>query len=224
MTALPGVSLAWQIVGMDYRRSYRSAAVAYADLVGRIPAEKWDGPGIGDWSLRELVGHTASSALRQVPEVLATPAPAVEVATPEGYFAFGRGVPANILEAAVIASGEDARKTAEQLRDDPARLVGQLAGLATHALASAGDDDIVTTPAGGMRVRDWLPTRTFELVVHGIDAAAASGVPHNLGLEAVAEATTLATRLAVALGEGDALLRALTGRGELPPKFTVLTT
>jgi len=82
----------------------------------------------------------------------------------------------------------------------------------------------VTTPAGGMRVRDWLPTRTFELVVHGIDAAAASGVPHNLGLEAVAEATTLATRLAVALGEGDALLRALTGRGELPPKFTVLST
>ena len=47
MTALPGVSLAWQNVGMDYRRSYRSAAVAYADLVGRIPAEKWDGPGKG---------------------------------------------------------------------------------------------------------------------------------------------------------------------------------
>ncbi|MFI5892266.1 maleylpyruvate isomerase N-terminal domain-containing protein [Actinoplanes sp. NPDC051513] len=209
---------------MDYRRTYRSAAVAYADLVARIPADRWGSPGLGDWTLRELVGHTASSALRQVPDVLGTPAPVVEVATAEGYFAFGRGVPAPVLETAVAASSEDARATAALLGDDPAALVGQLAGRATHALAAAADDDIVATPAGGMRVRDWLPTRTFELVVHGIDAAGAAGVPHHLALEAVAEATTLATRLAVALGEGDALLRALTGRAELPPKFTVLST
>jgi len=209
---------------MDYRRSYRSAAVAYADIVSRLPADRWDSPALGDWTLRELVGHTASSALRQVPEVLGNPAPEVLVATAEGYFAFGRGVPANVLETAVAASDEDARATGESLGDDPATVIGELAGRATHALAAAGDDDIVATPVGGMRVRDWLPTRTFELVVHGLDAAAAGGVPHGLALEAVADATTLATRLAVALGEGDALLRALTGRGELPPKFTVLST
>lgn len=208
---------------MDYRRTYRSAAVAYADLVARVPAGRWDSPGLGDWTLRELAGHTASSALRQVAGVLATRAPMVEVATAEGYFAYGRGVPAPVLEAAVAASGDDARATAAELGDDPAALVGQMAARATHALAAAADDDIVATPAGGMRVRDWLPTRTFELVVHGMDTAAAAGVPHNLPLEAVADATTLATRLAVALGEGDALLRALTGRAELPPKFTVLS-
>jgi len=210
---------------MDYRRSYRSAAVAYADLVSRLPADRWDSPAaLGDWTLRELVGHTASSALRQVPEVLGTPASEVLVATAEGYFAYGRGVPAPVLATAVAASAEDAHATGESLGDDPAAVIGELAGRATHALAEAGDDDIVATPAGGMRVRDWLPTRTFELVVHGLDAAAAGGVPHGLALEAVAEATTLASRLAVALGEGEALLRALTGRGELPPKFTVLTT
>src|SRR5690348_8717740 len=110
---------------MDYRRTYRSAAVAYADIVARIPAERWDSPGLGDWTLRQLVGHTASSALRQVADVLGTPAPAVEVATAEGYFAYGRGVPAPVLEAAVAAADEDARATAAELGDDPAALVGQ---------------------------------------------------------------------------------------------------
>ena len=207
---------------MDFRRSYRSAAVAYADLVSRLPADRWDSPALGDWTLRDLVGHTASSALRQVPEVLGTPAPELTCATAEGYFAFGRDMPVSVLETAVAASDEDARATARSLGDDPAVVIGELAGRATHALAAAGDDDVVATAVGGMRVRDWLPTRTFELVVHGLDAAGAGGVPHGFALEAVAEATTLVTRLAVALGEGDLLLRALTGRGELPPKFTVL--
>ncbi|MCU7722608.1 maleylpyruvate isomerase N-terminal domain-containing protein [Actinoplanes sp. KI2] len=210
---------------MDYRRSYRSAAVAYADLVARLPTERWDEPAaLGEWTLRDLVGHTVGSALRQVPEVLAKPATELQVATPEGYFAYGRGVPADVLRIAVAASSEDAHATGAALGDDPATMVGELAGRATQALAEAGDDDIVTTPVGGMRVRDWLPTRTFELVVHGLDAAAAGGVPHGLSLEAIAEATTMASRLAIALGDGEALLRALTGRAELPPKFTVLTS
>ena len=53
---------------MDYRRTFRAAAVSFADLVSRLPADRWDSPGLGDWTLRELVGHTVSSALRQVPE------------------------------------------------------------------------------------------------------------------------------------------------------------
>jgi hypothetical protein len=207
---------------MDYRRTFRSAAVAYVDLVSRIPAGRWDSPGLGDWSLRDLVGHTASSALRRVPEVLNTPAPEVAVGAAEGYWAFARGVPADVLEAAVAASGDDARATGLLLGDDPADTIRELAGLATQALAEVGDDDIVATPVGGMRVREWLPTRTFELVVHGMDAAAAAGVPHGLAPEALAEATSMAARVAVAVGDGEAVLRALTGRGELPPKFSVV--
>jgi hypothetical protein len=207
---------------MDYRRTFRSAAVAYVDLVSRIPAGRWDFPGLGDWSLRDLVGHTASSALRRVPEVLNTPAPEVAVGAAEGYWAFARGVPADVLEAAVAASGDDARATGLLLGDDPADTIRELAGLATQALAEVGDDDIVATPVGGMRVREWLPTRTFELVVHGMDAAAAAGVPHGLAPEALAEATSMAARVAVAVGDGEAVLRALTGRGELPPKFSVV--
>jgi hypothetical protein len=80
----------------------------------------------------------------------------------------------------------------------------------------------VSTPVGGMRVRDWLRTRTFELVVHGLDTADAAGVSFAVVPEALAEAATLAARVAVVTGDGEALLRALTGRGGLPPKFTVV--
>jgi hypothetical protein len=207
---------------LDYRRTYRSAAVAYVDLVSRIPVDRWYAPALGDWTLRDLVGHTASSALRQVPGVLGTPADEIAVADTEGYWAFARTAPADLVAAAVAASTEDARATGLLLGPDPADTIREMTGRATQALAAVGDDDIVTTSAGGMRVREWLPTRTFELVVHGMDTASAAGVPLGLALETMADVTAMAARVAVAVGDGEVLLRALTGRGELPPKFSVV--
>ena len=81
---------------------------------------------------------------------------------------------------------------------------------------------MVATPAGGMRVRDWVPTRTFELVVHGLDVAAAAGVTAPFSSAVVTEATVLAARTAATVGEGPAVLFALTGRAPLPKGFTVL--
>lgn len=218
---------------MDYRRTFRSAAVTFVDLVSRVPADRLDGPGLGSWTLRELIGHTVSSALEQVPAVLGTAsagkarssalpgapsgALSVNVSAPEGYFAFVRDVPADVYAAAVTASSDDARRATVFLDS-----AGELAGRATQALAAVGDDDVVSTPVGGMRVRDWLPTRTFELVVHGCDVAAAAGVPAEFDPAAVSEATLLAARTAVALGDGSAVLSALTGRSSLPEKFSVV--
>ncbi|HET6478596.1 MAG TPA: maleylpyruvate isomerase N-terminal domain-containing protein [Actinoplanes sp.] len=227
---------------MDFRRTYRSAAVAFVDLVSRVPATRLDGPGLGEWTLRELIGHTVGAGLERVPAVLGSAAPSsatsvlspsslpgataarppsvpVDVETPEGYFAFVRDVPAEVYAAAVVASGEDARRRAASGSFDA---VGDLAGRATQALAAVADDDVVSTPVGGMRVRDWLPTRTFELVVHGSDVAAAAGIPVGFDPAAVSEATLLAARIAVALGEGSIVLSALTGRSSLPGKFSVI--
>lgn len=207
---------------MDYRRTYRSAAIAVADLASRIPPDRLDGPGLGEWTLRELLGHTVSSGLHQVPGVLARPAPALLVRSPEDYFATVRRAPQALVAAARAASTEDARTFGNLLGDHPADTVSGWAGQATGALAAAGDDDLVSTPAGGMRVRDWLPTRTFELVVHGSDVAAAAGVPITFDAGAVAEAAALAARIAAATGDGPAVLRALTGRAGLPAGFSVV--
>jgi hypothetical protein len=207
---------------MDFRRNFRSAAVAYVDLVSRIPAGHWDGPGLGDWTLRDLVGHTAGSALRQVPEVLGAPAGEVKVASAEAYWSFARTVPADVLAAHRAASATDARQTGLELGDDPADALRELAGRATQALAAVGDDDVVTSAVGGMRVRDWLPTRTFELIVHGLDTAAAAGLPHDIAPAAIAEVAGQAARTAAAVGDGELVLRALTGRGELPTRFSIV--
>ena len=80
--------------------------------------------------------------------------------SPEGYWAFARPTP----------------DSGPALGDDAADVVADLIGRATAKLANVADADVVATPIGGMRVRDWLPTRTFELVVHGLDVAAAAGV------------------------------------------------
>ena len=207
---------------MDFRRTYRAAAVSFADLVSRVPAERWDDPGLGDWSLRELVGHTVSSALRQVPPVLATSGGTVTLPAPEDYWAFARSAPPELYAAATAASSADARETGAWLGADAATRVSELAGQATAALAAARDDDVVTTPAGGMRVRDWLPTRTFELVVHGTDVAAAARLPFAVPPEVVAETVVLAARIAAAVGDGELVLRALTGRAALPETFSVV--
>lgn len=207
---------------MDYRRTYRAAAVSFADLVSRLPADRWDGPGLGDWTLRELVGHTVSSALRQVPPVLAAPGGTATLGSPQDYWAFARSAPSEMHAAATAASSVDALETGKWLGDEAAARVSELAGQATAALAAARDDDVVSTPAGGMRVRDWVPTRTFELVVHGLDIAAAAGVPFDLALDAVTETVTLAAQVAAAVGDGPLVLSALTGRTQLPEHFSVV--
>jgi uncharacterized protein (TIGR03083 family) len=207
---------------MDYRRTYRSAAIAFADLVSRIPPDRLDGPGLGEWTLRDLLGHTVSSALRQVPVVLAEKAPALLVSSAAGYFAVARSAPPELVAAARTAATDDARDTGKALGDEPATVVSDFIGRATSALAGAGDDDPVATPAGGMRVRDWLPTRTLELVVHGSDAAVAAEVPITFDVDVLAEAAALAARIAVEIGDGATVLRALTGRGPLPPGFSVV--
>jgi len=207
---------------MDFRWAYKSAVAVFTDLVHRVPGDRWDGPGLGEWNVRDLVGHAVSSALRQVPVVLGTPGTTVEVASPEGYWAYARSVPAEVVAAARVVATEDARKTGAELGAEPAVAVTEFARRATEALSAVGDADVVAAPVGGMRVREWIPTRTFELVVHGLDVAAAAGVPAEFAAEVVAVTTMQAARVAATGPDSTLLLRALTGRETLPPGFSVV--
>jgi hypothetical protein len=108
--------------------------------------------------------------------------------------------------------------TGQLLSREGLDLVRNLADQASQALAVAGDDDVVVTAVGGMRVRDWMPTRTFELVVHGLDAARAANVPIEFSPASVTEAL----EVAAAMGDGALVLRALSGRAVLPTGFSVV--
>ena len=199
------------------RSTFLDAAAVVADLVDGIPATAWDGPGLGVWDLRALVGHTSRSLITVV-EYLGRPAATEEVATSEAYYvAVARLIgadPAAVVERGVAAGAA--------LGDDPAAAFRAGLADATAALEHAADDDLLTTLAGGMRLAAYLPTRTFELAVHGADIAAATGIPVVFPASVLAESAALAARVAVVLGHGPVVLAALTGRSGLPPGFSVV--
>jgi hypothetical protein len=198
------------------RSAFLDAAAVVADLVDRIPANAWDGPGLGVWDLRALVGHTSRS-LVTVAEYL-TQRAAEEVASPEAYYvAVARAVRGN-----ADAVADRGRAAGAALGADPAAAFRALVGAATEVLDRTSDDDVVPTAAGGMRVGAYLHTRVFELVVHGADIAAATSLPMAFSAPVLADAAALAARAGVALGHGPVVLAALTGRAPLPPGFSVV--
>jgi uncharacterized protein (TIGR03083 family) len=199
------------------RSTFLDAAAAVADLVDTIPATAWNGPGLGEWDLRALVGHTSRSLITVV-EYLGRPATEEEVATPEAYYA----AVTRIVGADPAAVVERGRAAGAALGADPAAAFRSRLTDATAALDRAADDDLLTTLAGGMRLTAYLPTRTFELAVHGGDIARATGLSVNLPPAVLAEAGSLAVRVAVERGQGPALLAALTGRAGLPVGFSVV--
>jgi len=67
---------------MDSLESYLAAAQVFADLVSQVPDQMWERPGLGVWSLRDLVGHT-STALSGVLATLDQPAQTMVIASPE---------------------------------------------------------------------------------------------------------------------------------------------
>ena len=66
------------------------------------------------------------------------------------------------------------------------------------------DDVVVATPFGGMRFPAYLPTKTFELIVHTLDISAAVGADLEAPREALAESLEIALALALRSGRGHA--------------------
>ena len=89
---------------MDIDESYLAAAQVFADLVSQVPDQMWESPGLGVWSLRELVGHTSTAALSGVLTTLDKPAQTIVIASPEAYYAIGRTLDPSVYAAAVAAA------------------------------------------------------------------------------------------------------------------------
>jgi uncharacterized protein (TIGR03083 family) len=197
---------------------FASAARAFAELVHELPASTWGGPGLGDWDMRALVGH-ASRSLITVSTYLTTTASQEDVTSPHDYYAKIRDYASKAGAAAIVERG---RQAGRDLGADPAATVDALANRALDDLDGAGDPLIAVIGGLGIRLSNYLPTRTFELAVHGLDIVRASGVQFRLPDEVLDQATVLAARVANALGHGEPVLLALTGREALPDPFSVV--
>jgi uncharacterized protein (TIGR03083 family) len=199
---------------------FADAATTVADLVTRLDADVWERPGLGVWDVRALVGHTSRS-LVTVTTYFTKPATTARVRTAEDYYAViaSGEIPGTADEEAVAERG---RQAGAQLGDDPAGAFAALVDPAVAIARAADPDDLVDTIAGGTRVGAYLPTRVFELVVHGLDISRATGVPVDFSPHVVADALGLATALAVRSGHAVPVLLALTGRAPLPAGFCVV--
>lgn len=198
---------------------YASAASSFAELVRRIPAGAWDGPGLGEWDLRALVGHTSRS-LTTVSTYLKTTADHEDVTSAADYYLRVTPDALGIDPAAVAERG---RQAGRALGEDPAAAVAALVTRALADTAAADGDQLIEVIGGmGIRFRNYLPTRTFELAVHGLDIARAAGVDHTPPAEVLAEALRLAADMAVLTGGGPQVLLALTGRAALTPDFSIV--
>ena len=184
--------------------------VATAGLVG----DRWGGPGLGEWDVRALVGHT-SRALLTVEEYAARPADEVVATSAAAYFQAAR----TFAHGPGVA--DRGRAAGAALGDDPATEVAVIARRVTALLPDLSPDQLVTTIVGGMRLVDYLPTRTFELAVHTADLAAALDAPREVPPVAAAQALAVVAALAVDEGTAGDLLLTVTGR-PVAERFSVL--
>ena len=193
--------------------AFEEAAHGFVHLVSRID-RGWDRPGLGRWDLRALVGHTAR-ALVTVTTYLDRPAETEAVPSAAAYLTQVGATDSEAVFTRGVAAGAD-------LGDDPYGWVSATADRAVERVRAADPDALIETIAGGMRVASYLPTRTFELVVHGLDVAAALGLDPDVAPAALREAAGLATAVVLQQGRGADLLLTLTGRADWPADLLVV--
>jgi uncharacterized protein (TIGR03083 family) len=142
-----------------------------AEAVGGLAPEQLARPTrLGDRTVRELAVHIAVSA-DSVGRLIALPEPTEREV---------------VLEEWPIRTAGHATAIDEDIRDpvpahEPAALLAATAGRLARVLPEAPDDRLIATPAGAMRLGDYLVTRTVELTVHTDDLNDATGlaVPHD---------------------------------------------
>ncbi len=175
-------------------------------------------PALGSWDVAGLAGHL----IRQIggpAAYLAEPPPDhVELADPAAYYLAylaWRSDDPDTADASVAARGNAAagQLTAESAAEQ------MLAALdhSLDAMAAAGPDRAVPTPFGSMRLADYLPTRTFEVVVHGLDLGHALDRSWRPPDPAVEQCLGLLGAIAARSGRAGELLLLATGRAWVRP-------
>jgi hypothetical protein len=204
--------------GWEERRAAFADGAAWFVRAVRLVAGHEHEPGLGVWSVRDLVGHTSRSLLT-VEAYLDAPASRAELGSAAEYYRVAAEYEAGAGAEAVAQRGRDAGRA---LGADPAGAVAEIAERVLARVAVAGPDAILGTMLGAIRLADYLPTRTFELTVHTADLLAALGRAEEPPPSAARETLGVVADLAVETGRAGALLRAATGRGGLPAGYTVL--
>ena len=200
---------------INIKNAFREAVGQCVEVIERIPPDAWDKPGLGAWTIRELVAHT----LRVIEGTTAYAGESTPVDTARAADYYIRAMSTPRVHEQIA---ERAREGAALLGGDPAQAARTVANRTLAALDALDDAAAMTTPFGTLRLVDYLPARILEIVVHTLDIGHAAEVPVEPSPDALTVTLALLGELAVKRGEGIALALALSGRRSLPDGFNVL--
>ena len=198
------------------KSAYRQAVAFFMDVAARVRPDQWDAPALGEWSVRDLVGH-ASRSITRVEEFGSRRASAVDVPSAPAHFRQSLGRPN--ANAQVAERGREAGRT---LGGDPLAVMREDWARAEQVLDATPEDEVIAYDNGGILFADYLETRVFELSIHALDLANAIGVEAEPPRKALAVALRTLADLALESGQGAQLALAATGRGPLPDGFSAL--
>src|SRR2546428_6129953 len=137
------------------REAYEVAAELFVNTVAQVGPTQWEQPGLGVWTVRDLVGHT-SRALLTVELYLAKPVAQREGTRPVDYVLRAQAGLAD--PASVAARG---REAGAALGPDPLAAVRDMAARGLTPEQTVPDETLVSTTPGGRRLVVYLPPRTF---------------------------------------------------------------
>ncbi len=199
--------------------TYVATARAFAAMVARIPVASYDGPGLGDWDLRALVGHTSRSVVT-VLTYLDRPATEAVHGSAAAYYAAIAGGSCRPGRACSSAAGPPGSLSATTpLPAWPASWSRWRSGCAAFGLGYVMETIVgpmrpgrlppdADVRAGGARPR---PRARDRSLARGAAARRAGGGDRPRG-----------PRWRCCTGDGGQVLLALTGRAPLPEGFSVV--
>ena len=181
---------------------FRAASEAFLATVREI--RDWDAPsGIGEWTVRELAGHTLRAYSTIETYLAAEPRRQPTIDGPTQYYRVGLSAPGT--HEGVAARGREAGAALTEP-------VAQAEATAARVLAlveSLPTDTVVHLLLGQMALGDYLDTRTIEVTIHTLDLRRAVG----LSLDAPEAAVQLCLDVLLPLAHPVTLLLGITGRG-----------
>lgn len=208
------------IMPAAHRDWFEGAATGALEVVSRVTHDDLQRPGLGVWTVRDLIGHTARAFLT-IETYLGTPSSPEATQLP-GSIEYFRAALGSVTAGNADEVAERGRAAGRALGDQPVTGLADVAQRVRALVAATPDDAPVATPFGTMTLASYLPTRAFEITVHGLDLAAALETPAPQSLTRTApHALALCTGLAAPDLAVQALL-ALTGRRPLPQGFSLL--
>ncbi|MHB8681577.1 MAG: maleylpyruvate isomerase N-terminal domain-containing protein [Acidimicrobiales bacterium] len=213
--------------------AFAEAADALVDLVSRVPPCSWERPGLGEWTVRELVGHAARTAFTTIDDYLVTelPADGAAATAPDGTDLLSDDDPVGVVAAYYLNTRDNAalhagvaergRQAAADMAADPLAAVRAMAERARSAVVGAPAGALFVSRFGAIGFAGYLTSRIVEIVVHGLDIAAATAVEFSPPPAAARLVVAVVAESARRRGQGTLVIRSLAGRGELPAGLNV---